>query len=72
MSEPQDTQRRNFLSFVDIHVPEGRLHRYGVSTCPGRYPIPLEHFDQTLITAIHQKVERDALSANQDVFGYNS
>jgi hypothetical protein len=38
----------------------------------GCCPIPLEPSDQALIRAIHQKVERDALSASQDFFGYNS
>ncbi len=50
------------------------LHPFNIIPSPagqvgtGCCPIPIETSDQVLIRAIHQKVEREALSASQDFF----
>jgi hypothetical protein len=57
---------RSFAHALILFRPLGGQLRTGCC------PIPLEPSDQALIRAIHQKVERDALSVSQDFFGYNS
>jgi hypothetical protein len=53
-----------FVSLRDICVDRGLYS-------PGRSQISLEHSGQGSAVVICQKVEKEALSANQDFFGKN-
>jgi hypothetical protein len=53
---------RSFLSFVDAHVPEGRLRKRWGQYSPDRYPVPSEHSGDGFERVIRQKAGKEALS----------
>jgi hypothetical protein len=48
--KPKKIHLRSFLSFVDAHVPEGRLQRNGVSTARA----VAQFLQNTLVTALKE------------------
>ncbi len=62
----------SFLSFVEAHVPEGRLRWKGVSIPRAVARFLWDTLVKVLKEVIHQKVAREALSASQDFFAHNS